>query len=127
MLRSLKYEEQYEKGVRTVEQELKEMLAAKEEVLKYAEKERAEKEKERAEKEKERAEKEKERAEKEKERAEKERALKKEAEALTKEAEARKTIDKMVRNLHLKGFSNTEIADTTGLNSKDIEQILNTK
>ena len=59
MLRSLKYEEQYEKGVRTVEQELKEMLAAKEEVLKFAEKERAEKEKERAEKEKERTEKEK--------------------------------------------------------------------
>jgi SOS response regulatory protein OraA/RecX len=113
MLRSLKYEEQYEKGVRTVEQELKEMLAAKEEVLKFAEKERAEKEKERAEKElalKKEAE-----------------ALAKEAEALAKEAEARKTIEKMVRNLHLKGFSNIEIADTTGLNSKEIEQILNTQ
>jgi len=58
--------------------------------------------------------------------AEKELALQKEAEALAKEAEARKTIEKMVKELHGAKFSITKISEMTGLSIAEVDNILKT-
>jgi len=110
VIRSLKYEESYEKGVRTIEQELNEMQAEKDRALKNE----AEAKLKEAE------------------------AKKREAEAKLKEAEAlvlaekeraekeknRSALVNMVKRLKSKGLSDDEIAENTGLSIAEIREIL---
>ncbi len=110
MIRSLKYEESYEKGVRTAEQELVDMVEREAAALALADKERAAKVSALAEKEKERTEKEKERAEKEL--------------ALVEKEKNRTALMNLVKRMKSKGYSDEEIAEDTGLSLDEIRAIL---
>jgi len=113
MVRSLKYEESYEKGVRHAEQELQDALRDVEAERMRAEKEMQRAEKERAEKEAERAEKEAERAEKEKERAEKEKAL--------------QDMTRTILQLNSLGMTVEQMASITSKEPAFVEQVIRDK
>ena len=96
MIRSLKYEESYEKGVRTAEQELGDMVEREAAALALADKERAEKIS----------------------------ALQRESEALAEKEKNRAALINMVKRLKSKGFTDEEIAEDTGLATEEIRAIL---
>ena len=110
MIRSLKYEESYEEGIRTVEQEIINMQIRELDALKK-EAEALKKEAEALKKEAEAL------ALAEKERAEKESAL-------AEKEKNRATVVKMIIRLKSKGFTDEEIAEDTGLSIDEIHAIL---
>ncbi len=93
---AMKMEDEILDELKTLEKTIQKERAEKEEIIKLAEKERAEKEKERAEKEA----------------------------ALQKEAESRKTIEKTVTELQSADFSVERIASVMGLSIEEVNKIL---
>ena len=117
VVRSLKLEESYEKGIRQMEKDLKESLKKIEKAQSVAKKERAEKEKAEAIAKKERAE-------KEKERAEKEASQKREQDAQKEKEEIRNKLNSSILKQHQKGKTAEEIADDFELSIEEVMKII---